>query len=800
MVARTLVLLTLTGGLLAPSASAQCTVSWLNPVSGSWSTGSNWDTGSVPGPADYACITVPGTYTVTNTTGIMVDNLEVGAPVPGVTLSVSSDMAFGTMGLIADTGVLDWSSGFLTDGMLRNNGTVLLGGMTITRGVRNAGTTFLNDFFGTTVWSSSGHVRLEDSGRWENLGLIDVTGTGSLLPAGTPGTFVNQAPGRVQKSAGVGDFAIGGITLFNFGLLDAQSGTILLDGLAFHNNATLTASAGATLRLNSGLVTFEGLLQGTPSGDVVLATDVQVFGGVATLLFGGMGLQWESGYLTTDQLVNEGLVEFPGATGTRGLRLGTAFVNNPPATVRWSGSGLFDVEEGAVFINDGLVDVTTDGGLLTTLAPGPPGLFTNIMGTLTKSAGPGTFTLSNLEFNSLSGTVDARSGTLLFDTAVTALDAFSLVQGTGTVAFTTPPALQATDVGPGTSPGILTWDGEFEPRFPARLFTEIGGYVAGPDHDRLDITGNAVLTGTLDLALIGGFVPNAGDSFTILTAGAVSGSFTDVNVPPGFAFDVVYNPNDVTVIAVTLPNVEARIDPASPVPPVFIQPSGGPIDFDATLTNWSNNVQSFQAWVDAVLPNGVVFGPLFGPLSITLQPGQSVTRTLTSVVPAIAPRGVYQVRLRAGTFPSTVIDDDVFTFGKTPLPRLPAPGWTPPSSDSPLSMTSTDWPVYEQVGVPATETMAINATALPEQPVLHAAYPNPFRSQTTLRFELPEAEAVNLTVYDVQGRAVTVLADDVLGAGQHEVILDGQELATGTYVVRLTTGTMTTTHRLTLIR
>ena len=68
------------------------------------------------------------------------------------------------------------------------------------------------------------------------------------------------------------------------------------------------------------------------------------------------------------------------------------------------------------------------------------------------------------------------------------------------------------------------------------------------------------------------------------------------------------------------------------------------------------------------------------------------------------------------------------------------------------------------------------------------AYPNPFRTSTSIRFALPEAAPVRVVVYDVIGQEVARLADGVAEAGVHELRLDGAGLPSGTYVVRLTAG------------
>lgn len=68
---------------------------------------------------------------------------------------------------------------------------------------------------------------------------------------------------------------------------------------------------------------------------------------------------------------------------------------------------------------------------------------------------------------------------------------------------------------------------------------------------------------------------------------------------------------------------------------------------------------------------------------------------------------------------------------------------------------------------------------------LDGAYPNPFHPSTTVRYELAESADVRLEVYDLQGRRIAVLVDATQGAGRQEVHLDGSDLASGSYVLRL---------------
>jgi len=83
---------------------------------------------------------------------------------------------------------------------------------------------------------------------------------------------------------------------------------------------------------------------------------------------------------------------------------------------------------------------------------------------------------------------------------------------------------------------------------------------------------------------------------------------------------------------------------------------------------------------------------------------------------------------------------------------------------------------------------------------LQQNYPNPFNPSTTIRYELPHASQVSLTVYDVLGRQVSVLVNDRREAGVHEVQFDGSMLASGVYFYRLQAGDFVQTKRLLLLR
>ncbi|MEL7362697.1 MAG: T9SS type A sorting domain-containing protein [Bacteroidota bacterium] len=94
----------------------------------------------------------------------------------------------------------------------------------------------------------------------------------------------------------------------------------------------------------------------------------------------------------------------------------------------------------------------------------------------------------------------------------------------------------------------------------------------------------------------------------------------------------------------------------------------------------------------------------------------------------------------------------------------------------------------------------VAASAEPVASALEAVYPNPFRPSARVAFVLGRASEVEVTVYDVLGRAVRVVASGRYEAGRHEAMLEGTGLASGTYVVRARLGETVQTQTVTLLK
>jgi len=94
---------------------------------------------------------------------------------------------------------------------------------------------------------------------------------------------------------------------------------------------------------------------------------------------------------------------------------------------------------------------------------------------------------------------------------------------------------------------------------------------------------------------------------------------------------------------------------------------------------------------------------------------------------------------------------------------------------------------------------------VPGAVALVGAHPNPFNPQTTIAYELPRRQHATVAVYDISGRRITVLADEVHQAGMHVVAWDGtdsagQVVSSGTYLVRLWTQDAVESQKIMLLR
>ncbi len=89
---------------------------------------------------------------------------------------------------------------------------------------------------------------------------------------------------------------------------------------------------------------------------------------------------------------------------------------------------------------------------------------------------------------------------------------------------------------------------------------------------------------------------------------------------------------------------------------------------------------------------------------------------------------------------------------------------------------------------------------IPQEIFLYQNYPNPFNPYTNIKFAIPHYGKVTLRVYDLLGREISVLLNDYLDAGIHEVIFNGNNLSSGIYFYKLTMNNYSVSKKLVLLK
>lgn len=91
-------------------------------------------------------------------------------------------------------------------------------------------------------------------------------------------------------------------------------------------------------------------------------------------------------------------------------------------------------------------------------------------------------------------------------------------------------------------------------------------------------------------------------------------------------------------------------------------------------------------------------------------------------------------------------------------------------------------------------------TTIPSDFGLISVYPNPFNSQTTVRYSLAEAIEVRINVLDINGRQIRTLVNGFGNSGQYRVSFEASSLASGSYVIEMIVSESRFTKRVELVK
>ncbi len=237
-----------------------------------------------------------------------------------------------------------------------------------------------------------------------------------------------------------------------------------------------------------------------------------------------------------------------------------------------------------------------------------------------------------------------------------------------------------------------------------------------------------------------------------------------------------WNENNNTWGVEKLPVGTSTIIWAGPVTPTLVPATGGWINYDVTAYQYTAT-QTRPAWISIRYGTGfsVEVFQTAGP--IPMVPGPPRLASPNHYIPSNAPGGHYKVNVCFGSYPWYPYDTGVTYFWK----------------DGPVANSLRDFEgvEFQTSDLEWTEVMADDGTTmntLPTEFAMGAAYPNPFNPATTISLALPETTELTVTVFNLQGQLVTTLASGQYPAGQHQIVFDATDLASGVYLVQATTG------------
>ena len=96
--------------------------------------------------------------------------------------------------------------------------------------------------------------------------------------------------------------------------------------------------------------------------------------------------------------------------------------------------------------------------------------------------------------------------------------------------------------------------------------------------------------------------------------------------------------------------------------------------------------------------------------------------------------------------------------------------------------------------------LARNPINIPEDISITSVYPNPFNPVTNIEFSLDEKSNVYISIYDINGRSVDLLAENEFNRGFHNVMWDASEYPSGVYFVKIISNNISVSQKIILIK
>jgi hypothetical protein len=517
--------------------------------------------------------------------------------------------------VVRSNGTMNWSAGRFGQGsslLVESGGLINMP----TTGEKDIGGPMYN--YGRVVWGGGTIYLMNDNATWlgrvVNLGSWELQGDASLAEYWAYNYDRFDNGGNFIKSAGTGTSVVN-VPFYNqYGAVQVLSGTLRFDH-GQQLDGLFDVEADATMQFNNGTFTYTppGRFQGAgqyiltggsfvglndflpnwqfQGGTLSLSPSFQTNGPIARLDLNGATLagsnlvsgvlNFNSGFISGPLLVNSNAVlNWNGGRFAQGsslvvasnglvnmLTIGEKDLGGPmtnSGTVAWTGGALYVMNDGASWAgtiqNFGLWDERGDLQTYRWFGGDNPVFRNN--GIFRKSVGTGTSGMDVITTNQ--SVIEALTGTINFSRGLSST--------TGTVTFG----------------------------------------VGNTAYGQIGVAGTANVNGSLTARLLGGFIPNVGQSYPVLSAGSLSGIFTDTNglaVGFGRVFSASYTATTLSLQAAATNGVNNP--PSWTLVPNFTITEGQTLLYTNQVSDPDGNQVLFQfltAPVNAVLnlTNGIL--------------------------------------------------------------------------------------------------------------------------------------------------------------------------------------------------
>ncbi len=577
---------------------------WVNAAGGAWTTPTNWSSGSQPDPAGETLFDLEASYLVNldafeagrmrvenGTVGLRGASMRLSGPLevggdatlalPEGTLSASeisvgalapTDPAKAVTAKIAVSGagtVLSTTGitrvGTAGDGELRVNGAVLVMGDTRI-GAGAAGTITVEQ--PNSSWASGaltigeGHAATL---HFRNTAIAFTTGSvvigAGATPNGSPATVrvSSQSDWHISGTVVLGERMPATLSIEDTGAVDVINNDLKTGSVNAANNgvkATLNVSGSLHIGrdLQLGLADPKVAMNVVRGGRVDVDRNMSI--GQApdsnvTVVVSGIGPQSVSSKIEVGDpaLANSGEC-LVGVEGSATLRL------HDGGTLKCRGGLTIGVLAGG----EGTVVLRGDNrnGLLTHVDAKQVCIGASV-GCGTEGSSGQLWLIADSKLSAETGVVIGRNGALHGNGIIAAGPEGVSVEDGGAISpdISKEPPLEPleplrqarTARASAVQPGTLTISGNLTLRAGALMTINI---TSSADFDKIIVTGNSALNGTLVLNFSNGYAPKQGDSFTFLTSPNSSGAFATVEIAglaPGFQYAVTSNGGATQLVA-----------------------------------------------------------------------------------------------------------------------------------------------------------------------------------------------------------------------------------------------------------